>query len=219
MSLVVGQDVNLYINYNSSWELLTCGKNCTYESTTEIAERTTSTSGTHKQFKALATSGRLQMEGDIFLNTPFTIVDLFALQDSLQSVMWSFEIKDTENHVHTYSGWALIETISQTGDVTSAAGFSISLVVDGEPFISSVPVPTTVTQVQRYVYTAVGGEIDFTALVLVNKDVLQVSEDTAVYDVVTTTPGNQQAKFTKASGKISFDHPLAPGEIIIVLYQ
>jgi hypothetical protein len=221
--IVLGKNVNLYIYSNGAYQVISCSKSCTLETTTEIAERTTSQSGYWKQYKALANSARLTVEGDTFFDKAYTVIDLQQMQFSFVPVNWSFEWDDKDGHIVTYSGQAVIETITHTGEVSNPATFTANMVVDGAISTSTTPVPITTggTTVQRLSITAVGGETEFTIPALVNKDILFVTKDTDAFDVVHVTPGNQQVKVDNpnTTGKLYFDSPSNPGEIIIVLYQ
>ena len=76
-------------------------------------------------------------------------------------------------------------------------------------------------QIFRLEYSAIGGETGFTNDNLVGKKVLDVTKDGISFSEIITSgsPTQKQVLSLAASGGISFDIPLEPGEQVAVLYQ
>lgn len=69
------------------------------------------------------------------------------------------------------------------------------------------------------VYTATGGESEFTATALIGKEALIVFEEGSALQVVEAEPGRLQAGVDATTGKVKFDHLLMPDAKVQVLYQ
>lgn len=219
MSVVLGRNVNVYAYYNGTWEILGCATGCTLTTTQDIAEITTVDSGINKEYKGIAFGWSVSFDGLIFLDIDFGVSHLYNLQASLLPLNLSIEMEDTDGNVKTYSGTTLIENIDQTGQDNSAASFTASFRGSGGLTVSSDPVDPNSGGVERYDYEAIGGESEFSAAELINKDILAVFHDTDSYAISTSSASNQVALYTVASGTISFDFLLTPGSKIAVLYQ
>lgn len=217
MSVVLGRNVVLYAYYNGANEVIACATSCILRITSEILETTTVNSGTNKSFVARANSWAVTLDGLVHLNVDFGITNVTTLQLSLLPLTVSFEITDTEGNDITYSGSVVIETTEISGQDNAAASFNASFIGSGELAVNNPP--TNSGGVNIYYYEAVGGESDFTAAELINKDVLAVFHDTDHYKVSTSAASNQTALYTAASGTISFDFALTAGTHIAVMYQ
>lgn len=219
MSVVLGKNFNVYGYYNGAYQIIACATNCVLTITTETAERTTINSGTWKNFKGVANSWSVSVDGLVVLGQTLGIETIAALQMSMLPIQISLEQDDNNGNIITYSGQSVIETTEQTGQDGSASSSSIRFIGDGALNTTNTPVSTTPGSVQRYEYTAIGGETSFNAPVLINKTILWVASDGTDYMVSNTAPSNQTVLYTPASGQIDFDHPLMPGVYNAVLFQ
>lgn len=131
-SLVVGNSVNLYTDLGDGYAPVMCGKVATINQETETAERTTVDSGIFKQYKALAISGSMTLEGDVFYDERYTVVELMEWQKTLAVIPCSFETESDSGTSVIWTFNAVIQSVNYSGSVNAPASFSVNLLVDGE---------------------------------------------------------------------------------------
>lgn len=131
--MTTGNEINLYFKELETDPLVAvvCGKTSVLNIATETAERTTTDSGIFKQYKALAISGSISFEGDVFLNNTWSVIDLIDWQLALTSLFFTVETLNDPGPAIVYAGKCIIESVSYTGTVDAVATFSVNLIIDG----------------------------------------------------------------------------------------
>ena len=223
MGLVQGNDIILFI-YDGMWKPVVCGTSCSFETTAEDIETSITGSGVWRTYEYVALTWTCSFDGVILLDglNQASLQDLRAYQYSRQKVLIRYQREDGDGNVYTDEGYALITSISDSGDLDSMATFSVSLKGTGP--LTSVFAPTPVDtgkSVKRLEYTGVSGETSFTDALLIGAEILDVVVDGIGRSQIITsgTPVNQEAKYVSTTGTIEVPIPLDNGVEVYVLYQ
>ena len=223
MGLVQGNDIILFI-YDGMWKHVVCGTSCSFETTAEDIETSITGSGVWRTYEYVALTWTCSFDGVILLDglNQASLQDLRAYQYSRQKVLIRYQREDGDGNVYTDEGYALITSISDSGDLDSMATFSVNLKGTGP--LTSVFAPTPVDtgkSVKRLEYTGVSGETSFTNALLIGAEILDVVVDGIGRSQIITsgTPVNQEAKYVSATGTIEVPITLDNGVEVYVLYQ
>lgn len=224
MSLIRGDNVILYVYDGGLWKPVVCGRSCTLNTTADTIETSITGSGAWRTYEYTALTWTASLEGLIFLQKTNTLStpDLRAMQYGRIKILMRYQRTDESGNVYLEEGYALITNISDSGDTGSAATFSLELKGTGPLTIVFTPTPIDPTaKVKRIEYTASGGESSFSNAALQSKDIVAVALDGIMRSKIITagTPTDQEAKYTSASGTITFPMALDNDMEVIVLYQ
>jgi predicted secreted protein len=224
MGLVKGDNVILFIYDGGMWKPVVCGTSCSFQTDAEDIETSITGSGAWRTYEYVALTWTCSFDGVILLDglNELSLQDLRSYQYSRQKVLIRYQREDDSANVYTDEGYALITSISDTGDLDSMATFSVSLKGTGP--LTSVLAPTPVdptAKVKRFEYTGIAGETSFTDGDLISKDILDVVVDGVGRSQIITsgTPVDQEAKYYSGLGKIEVPIPLDNGIEVYVLYQ
>jgi hypothetical protein len=224
MSLIRGDNVILYVYDGGLWKPVVCGRSCTLNTTAGTIGTSITGSGSWETFEYTSLSWTASLEGLIYLQKTncLSTPDLRAMQFGRQKILIRYQRTDTSNNVYLEEGTGIITSISDTADTGSAATFSIEIKGTGALTIVFTPTPINPTaKVKRLEYTASGGETSFANAALQGKDIVVVSLDGIMRSKIITagTPTDQEAKYTSASGTITFPMALDNDMEVVVLYQ
>lgn len=227
MSVVLGNDVNLYIYDGGMWKIFACGRECEFSLSTEMLETSQPGTGSFATFLPSKHSAEASVNGVVVLykNNTLSLSDLRAYQIAKTALLMRFVRQDTTGlHYYQDECMCYIKQSTDTGTYQDVATFSITLQPTGTITQIYTPTPTTFNKMKRLEYTGIGGEYSFTDAALVNKDVQIVTRDGIAYSKLITagTPIDKEVKYVAAAGSIEFSSslpPLAAGEEVVVSYQ
>ena len=222
--IVKGENIILFIYDDGMWKPVVCGRDCSFETQAEDIETSITGSGVWRTFEYVALTWTCSFDGVILLDglNELSLQDLRAYQYSRQKVLIRYQRQDDNSNVYTDEGYALISSISDTGNYQDVGTFSIELKGTGP--LTSVIVPTPVDpagKVKRFEYTATGGEDSFTDTDLINKDVIDVVVDGVGRSSIITsgTPVAQEVLYDSTTGTITMPFDLETDTEVYVLYQ
>lgn len=222
--IVKGQDIILFIYDDGMWKPVVCGRDCSFDTNAEDIETSITGSGVWRTFEYKALTWTCSFDGLILLDgtNELSLQDLRAYQYSRQKVLIRYQREDDASNVYTDEGYALISSISDTGNYADVGTFSISLKGTGP--LTSVITPTPVDpsgKVSRFEYTAVGGQTEFSDSSLISKDILDVVVDGVGRSniILSGTPVGQEVRYWSALGKLEFPFELYADVEVYVLYQ
>lgn len=224
MALVDGKNVVVLVNHESAWVPYACGRSCSFNPVTEFLETSVSGSGFWKTYLPTFNGATASIEGLINLEkiNNLSIADLRAKQYAQERLLVRFEREDRDGNIYTDEFYCYISSSTDTGSFDNVATFSVDFLIDGEVTQVFTPSPILIAgQVIRYEYTATGGETYFEDADLIGVEILDVNRDGVGYSpiITTGTPIAKEAKYTGASGRITFPSPMEPGEEVFVIYQ
>lgn len=225
MSIVLGKNVIVYIYDGGLWKPAVCGLTCSYSTNAEDIETSITGAGPWRTFKYAGLTWGGSIDGAMSLQQVNTLAvpDIRAIQYNRQAILMRYQRTDTVGNVYTEEGTALLINITDNGDNTGVATFSIQFKGTGAPTPIFTPTPINpFGKVKRTsTFTAIGGETSHVFSELIGKDLLEVSIDTRDMSVIITTgtPVENEVKFTVASGLITFPMELNPGVQVYCMYQ
>lgn len=223
---VQGKNVILYAFEGGVWIGYACGRNITFNVSTDFIE--TSSSGTGKNATFLPTKNNFTatIDGIVALEETdmLTLTELRQKQLAHELLLLRFQRTDDGAHVYTDECSMYISNSSDVGNFDDMNVFTIDLRGTGvitQIFVTQPPIPIDAIQVKRFEFTASGGETGFTEALLVNKEILEVNKDGIGYSPIITsgTPVNKEVKYTVGTGAVLFPGEFEAGEQIYVLYQ
>ena len=222
--IVRGENVILYIYDDSMWKPVVCGRDCSFETNAEDIETSITGSGIWRTFEYAALTWTCSFDGVILLDglNELSLQDIRAYQYARQKVLIRYQRSDDAGNVYTDEGYAIIVSISDSGNYDDVAAFSISLKGTGPLTTVMTPTPSgDAGKVYRFEYTAVGGESSFTDVALAGKDILDVVVDgVGRSNIITSgTPVGQEVLYGSVTGTITLPFPLPADTEIYVLYQ
>ena len=234
-SVINGTNIILYY-YNPDTNLSTpfgSATSCSFNTSVDQLEITTSDSGGFREFKNAQTSWDLSCDGLMCLNNDYSYLLLQQLQLTKAPIIIKFSI-DNDNGdgsgdlgLSVFTGSANITNISLSGPMENSSSYSISLQGTGEYVISgTVPTPggTVITaggQVYMKQYTAAGGENSITWTDMIGKLCLGFTRGgVEVREIYSTgTPTGDQIVFLSATGEVKFGRALESDEFIRGIFQ
>lgn len=221
--IVKGENIILFIYDDGMWKPVVCGRDCTFDTQAEDIETSITGAGAWRTFEYKALTWTCSFDGVILLDgtNELSLQDLRAYQYSRQKVLIRYQREDDASNVYTDEGYALISSISDTGNYADVGTFSISLKGTGPLDAVIVPTPVQGGKVFRFEYTAIGGETEIIDSNLETKDILDVVVDGVGRSVIilSGTPVGQEVRYSSALGKIEFPFDLPTGTEVYVLYQ
>ena len=223
MSFIKGDNVVLYMYQGGIWKPVVCGRDCSLTTNAEDIETSITGSGAWRTYEYVALTWTCTFDGVILLDgvNQVSAGDIRALQYSRQKVLIRYERIDMDGNVYTEEGYALITSVSDSGNYEDLATFNIELKGTGPLTLIYTPTPVNTGKVFRFEYTAPGGSDNFSDSSLISKDILDVVVDGIGRSQIITsgTPLNQEAKYGSGTGEITLPFPLDQDMEVYVLYQ
>lgn len=223
-SLVKGENCILEFYDGGVWKTFACGRSVTFDVITEVIEKTVSESGKFKHIVPTVNSFTLTFDGIVALGDSnfLNLYNLRQLQINHVLVRTRFT-RTAMDGVSIYRDevFFYIKRSQDIGSFDNIATFSIEAEGTGAITQSTNTTTPIIAQVKRLDFTAAGGETSFTDTLLINKDILAVHKDgIGNASIVTSgTPVNKEAKYTTATGTITWAIEFEPEEKAYVLYQ
>jgi hypothetical protein len=224
MSVVRGENVLVHIYDGGQWKPYACGTDCTLSVATDFIETSVTGSGRYAEFEPTKNSFTGSITGFTTLDKAnhLTLSDLRAMQLAHVKFLLRYQRTDNDGNVYSDQGYFFISNSSDSGPQDALNVFTIELKGTGELVQDFVPTPINPSgKVKRLEYSGIGGESSFTSALLIAKDVIEVVKDGMGRSELITvgTANNNQAKYTSATGTITFAIEFAAGEKAYVLYQ
>lgn len=219
--IVQGKNVVVYVQGYP----YACAISATVNVGTDTVETSVKGSGIWKTFLPRQNSWTASLTGVVTLEEveKYSLPELRSMQWSLMPVLMRFEHTDDGGKVYTEEGSAIIISTTDESNVDVLNTFTIEL--QGNGLLQQVY--TTVTpilngaKVNRYEFTADGGETAIVSSLLANRDIVEVVKDGIGYARIITsgTPVNKEVLWTKETGRLDFAFGFEPGEVAYILYQ
>lgn len=190
--------------------------NCSFEVSVDQKEVTSQSSAWFKEFKNDTSSWSISADGFVALND-YSYLFLANLQLSRQPILIKFQI-DNDNAdgsstlgYSVFSGIANLSSLTISGGVEDASGYSVSLQGSGAYLIQGTQVtPTSVvikgTNVVMYDYTAAGAETRIVFTGAIGMSCVSVTRGgIEVRSIgVSGTPTGENVTFTSSTGTLTF---------------
>ncbi len=223
MATVKGENVRLLIYDNGGFRMYACAVSCTITLSTTLVETSTTGSGAFTTFEGQKHSWSGTIDGVVNLDNPgmLTLADLRSKQIAFTKLLINYERTDLDGNVYTDSGYILITSSSDTGDVNDVATFSIEF--QGTGVLTQIFTPTqlALSAVNRYQAAASGGEITINIPSLINKDILSVVKDGVgnCFIITSGIPASKEVLYDSTTGDFTWAVPFEPAETFYILYQ
>lgn len=222
MAFIRGENVIVQFFDDGQWKLYACARGCTLNVDTDIIETSVTGRGQWGSFLPTKHTWDMSIDGLVNLDQPnmLSLPDLRAKQIGKELLIISYQRTDQAGNVYTDKGTAYITNSSDSGNYTDANTFNISLKGSGALTQSFIPTTSNEPAVQKFYYTAVGGEDIVDNAVLVNQSIIGVFVDGIEYQIINNgTPGDKQVLYTSSLGQFTFPINFEPNEHLTVLYQ
>lgn len=227
-SKVQGKNVVLTAYNIDGYKGFYCAQSIEFTTETEQLPATNVNEGGWKGNKPGKTNWEINLSGVLFVRDTsdknWTFADLTTESARKNGLDLKLVFTNENGNYEQFTGHANPQTTTGSGTVGELAKFNVKFIGDGSYGRNTIiPPSTSADDVKRYEFIASGGETFFSYSDLIGRTILDVQrESTPVTQVVTSgTPTAKQVKYTSASGRLDFntDNPLAPGEIVVVIYK
>lgn len=222
-SLVNGFNSILYAYRSGVWKPFVCSRSISLNVSTETIE--TSAKGTGNWVTAVPTKDSWSGNGDglVALNsTDLTLADLRQAQIAHERLRIRFQRTAMDGTVYTDQGYGYITLTSDVSSFDNVATFNFSFQGTGPLEQIFTPVGGG-GNVQRYVYTGIGGEEFFIEPLLIGKDILSVDKDgIGRADIITVgdpDPATKEVLYVSATGEFKYAQPFEANEKSVILFQ
>lgn len=228
--VVRGNQMIASIKVGSTFFPVFCAKSCSFELNNEIILRTGINDGLFPKRRVRRTewsgsaSGVLVTDNNVDRYSPFYLLQAAVRRSENE---WQFEFTNEDGDVKTISGTALIENLPISGDVQNFVQSSVNIIGTGGFDIDSSPSSGGIDENvdSDYWATTEGTNYITGASVngksLIGKELLGVSREGMVYDIVPTVPTNRQCRFNTTYGTVTFDEniPFNPNETVWCIWK
>lgn len=226
MSLVNGKDVDLYLFNSGVWKLCACARSVSLNTVKEFIETSVSGNGVWASFLPAKSSFTGTLDGVVSLNETgmLGLPDLRQKQSDGAALLFRFQRIDADGHIYTDQGTIYISSISDVCSFDNVAVFNVGFQGSGLltlDFAPIVPVPIGGVLVNRYEWTAAGGELGFTDSSLINKYILEVNTDGKGDGKILFggIPVGDDVLYNILTGAFTWAIPFEAGEEVYILYQ
>lgn len=221
---VRGKNVAVFLFIDGVWKLYACGRNCTLNRVTDFIETSASGSGKFKTFEPTANSFTGEITGVQHINKAgmVNLADFETLWMSQTKLLMRFQRTSDAGAVYTSEASFFISNLSDTGEHTDIAQYTVSLqgtggitqIATATPSLNSNPV-------QTYYYNPTGGETSFTDASLIGKNIIAVFKDGIEFNVITTgTPVGKEVFYNSATGYFEYSQSFdAAEQDSLIIYQ
>ena len=227
---VQGRNMIASIKVDSTWFPVFCAKSCSFDFTNEIILRTGVNDGLFPKRRVRrsdwsgSAAGVLVTDNTISRYSPF-----YLLQDGVRRSEreWQFEFTNEDNETKTISGYALIENLPISGDVSGWVQATVNIVGTGAFVIDASPSPSLLENVDSDYWNTTSGQNSISGNSvngknITGKTVLAVAREGTVYDpIFSGTATNRLARVNSGAGSVTFDAniPFNPGETVWVMWK
>lgn len=227
---VQGRNMIASIKVDGVWFPVFCAKSCSFEFNNEIILRTGVNDGLFQKRRVRrsdwsgSAAGVLVTDNTIDRYSPF-----YLLQDAVRRSEreWQFEFTNEDSETKTISGYALIENLPITGDVSGWVQASVNIVGTGAFTIDASPSPSLLENVDSDYWNTTAGTNSISGnsvygKSITGKTVLAVAREGTVYDpIFSGTATNRLARVNSGAGSVTFDSniPFNPGETVWVMWK
>lgn len=201
-----------------------CATSAAFTADQELIEKTTLSSGRHKEFTTGLSEWGMTMTDVTYIvpeSQMYTVWDMLLESVRRNAVNVELSFTDGDGNVKTITGAAVIPHI---GITASAEGFvedDIELKGTGAFTVQSALITTPVNnnEVKNYEYIATGGETTITFADFIGRTFLGIFRGFP-HDIITAgTPTDVQAKVDSGAGTVTFSYAMNAGEYILILYK
>ena len=227
---VQGRNMIASIKVGENWFPVFCAKSCSFEFSNEIILRTGVNDGLFPKRRVRrsdwsgSAAGVLVTDNTVDRYSPF-----YLLQDGVRRAerQWQFEFTNENGDFKTIEGYALVENLPISGDVSGWVQTSVNIVGTGGFTIDASPGPVGLENVDSDYWTTTAGTYvisgnSVNSKSITGKTVLAVAREGTVYDpIFSGTATNRLARVNSGAGSVTFDSniPFNPGETVWVMWK
>lgn len=228
---VQGRNMIASIKVGATWFPVFCAKSCSFDFTNEIILRTGVNDGLFPKRRVRRSDWSGSAAGVLVTdNTSNRYSPFYLLQDGVRRAEreWQFEFTNEDGDVKTIEGFALIENLPISGDVSGWVQASVNIVGTGAFTIDASPSSGGVDEnVDSDYWTTTAGTYAISgssvnSKTLTGKTVLAVAREGTIYDpIFSGTATNREARVDSGAGSVTFDSniPFNPGETVWVMWK
>lgn len=226
MAFIRGKNLRVYKFSDGLGNMeIGCSKECDLSMSTALREVTGYSSAKSKEFKPDLNEWSVSTSGLISTGEDYGFAQL--IQDWLAQTRLTikFAIDADSEGTWVFQGYAYITSVSLGGSNGSASTFNLSVQGTGTPSITNSITPPSISgEVNRYEYTATGGETSIVVPDMIGANALLsvMRGGSDIGDIITSgTPVDNEKKFVTATGTTSWatDNPAAAGEYFVLLWK
>ena len=228
---VQGRNMIASIKVGDSWFPVFCAKSCAFEFTNDIIYRTGVNDGLFPKRRVRRSDWSGSAAGVLVTdNTDARYSPFYLLQDGVRRAEreWQFEFTNEAYEIKTIEGFALIENLPISGDVSGWVQASVNIVGTGAFTIDASPSSGGVDEnVDSDYWNTTSGTNSISGYsvgskLLTGKTVLAVAREGTVYDpIFSGTATNRQARVNSGAGTVTFDSniPFNQNETVWVMWK
>lgn len=228
---VQGRNMIASIKVGASWFPVFCAKSCSFDFTNEIILRTGVNDGLFPKRRVRRSDWSGSAAGVLVTdNTSNRYSPFYLLQDGVRRAerQWQFEFTNEDGEIKTIEGYALIENLPISGDVSGFVQASVNIVGTGGFTIDASPSSGGVDEnVDSDYWTTTPGTYVISGLsvnskLITGKTVLAIAREGTVYDpIFSGIANNREARVNSGAGSVTFDSdiPFNPGETVWVMWK
>jgi len=226
MAFIRGKNLRLYKHTDGGGNVeIGCSTECELAMETALREVTGYSSDKNREFKPDINQWSVSTRG--LISTGISYGFQHYIQDWIAQTKFTVKFAidaDTEG-TWVFEGFVYITSVSLSGANGAVGSFNLSAQGTGTPSITnSITPPSTSGDVNRYAYTATGGETSIVVPDMIGANALLsvMRGGSDIGDIITSgTPVNNEKKFLTSTGTTSWaaDKPAVAGEFFVLLWK
>lgn len=228
---VQGKNIGGYLKVSGVYFPVFCGQTLTFQTTQDIIETSTVTSGSWRDYEAGMSTSVMNITGVTILdNTENRISDGYLFQQSIrqQKQDWKITKTDDDGDILVYTFQGIIQEIGFDKNIGSYSKSNLTVQVCGPVTVDTVEPPDTGDEViysDWWNFTAGATSISGTSVThsynLIDVTVLEVDREGMEHNLIDTgSPIGRQCKHDDTAGSITFDAAIpSNGETVFVLFK
>jgi len=225
--VVRGKFCILYMKLGSVYYPIACTQTVEIITSVEMLELAPRTAGDFPDFEYGKFNGQISGTGLTKIVTSpdnlYTIFDIFSYQWNKQKVLVKYVIEDPQGNIKVFEVLCLIQSVGLSKSSGAMLGQNFSLLMSGQPVITTTPVANENPQILTAEFTATGGEtsLDMSAVFVSDSVTILVFYLNGLSKAVKIYPAgytSDQVSYNEATQVFTWITPLTAGDYIKILY-
>jgi len=224
--VVRGKFCILYMKLGSIYYPIACTQTVEISTSMETLELAPRSAGNFPDFEYGKFNGTISGTGLTKIVTApdnlYTIFDIFTYQWNRMKVLVKYVIEDPQGNLKVFEVLCLITQVGLSKNPSQALGQSFSLLMSGEPVITTTPVANENPQILIHEYTATGGETSLDCSATFGADVtilvFYLNGNSKAVKLAPMGYTFNQVQYNESSQLFTWITPLVAGDYIKIIY-
>lgn len=224
---ILGSNGFAQIFITDSYYVLLCFKSMTLDIEDEEIEKTSINSGRAREYTTGLSSGTLSVSGVTTIENTATVVSaLYMLQHRNEEHLIQLSYTSQDSTTKGISFSAILRRTTLSNDVTQWAQSSLEFRISGDIDTGAIIDPPVAPTIFSDYWDVTAGTKFVTGLSetvgktysLSGINLVAVYREGIEYDIVTSSPGNRQARYVSGTPSVEFQINFEPGETVFIIF-